>query len=40
MSTELVKVSPASVPAIGNSQSLPVLVEHAGPAARFAWDGV
>ena len=38
MSTELVKASEASVPAISGGQSLPVLVEHAGPAARFAWD--
>ena len=38
MPDELVKASSVSVPAIGGGQSLPVLVEHAGPAARFAWD--
>ena len=38
MSHELVKVPPASVPAISTRQSLPMLVERAGGAARFAWD--
>ena len=38
MSTDLVKASPASVPAIVSSASLPELVERAGGAARFAWD--
>jgi hypothetical protein len=38
VSTDLVRASPASVPATGNVASLPVLVERAGGAARFAWD--
>src|ERR1700736_5732479 len=38
MSTELVKASPISVPALIGQSVLPELVEHAGPAARFAWD--
>jgi integrase/recombinase XerD len=38
MSTELVKASSAGVPAASGGQSLPVLVERAGGAARFAWD--
>jgi integrase/recombinase XerD len=38
MSTELVKASTASIPATGNAASLPVLVERAGGAARFAWE--
>ena len=38
MSTELVKASPVNVPATGNAASLPVLVERAGGAARFAWE--
>jgi integrase/recombinase XerD len=38
MPDELVKASAVSVPTIDGGQSLPVLVEHAGPAARFAWD--
>src|SRR5271163_978536 len=38
MSNELVIASAASVPAIGKAASLPVLVERAGGAARFAWD--
>ena len=38
MPNELVKASVVSVPAIGGGQSLPVLVERAGAAARFAWD--
>jgi len=38
VSNELVKASSVSVPATGNAASLPVLVERAGGAARFAWD--
>jgi hypothetical protein len=38
VSTDLVRASPASAPATGNVASLPVLVERAGGAARFAWD--
>ena len=38
MADELVKASPVSVPAVGRQASLPVLVERAGGAARFAWD--
>jgi len=38
MDGDLVKTSSASVPAIGGGQSLPLLVERAGGAARFAWD--
>jgi site-specific recombinase XerD len=38
MANELVKASPVSVPAVGTQASLPVLVERAGGAARFAWD--
>jgi integrase/recombinase XerD len=38
MSTELVKASTVSVPAVIGKESLPVLVERAGGAARFAWD--
>jgi integrase/recombinase XerD len=38
MPNELVKVTVASVPAVSGSQGLPVLVAHAGAAARFAWD--
>jgi site-specific recombinase XerD len=38
MSTELIKATPVSVPAVGGGQSLPELVELAGGAARFAWD--
>lgn len=38
MGGELVKVSEANVPAAGDAASLPVLVERAGGAARFAWD--
>src|SRR5229473_2137436 len=38
VSNELVKASSISVPAVSGGQGLPVLVEHAGPAARFAWD--
>jgi hypothetical protein len=39
MPNELVKVSSARVPATGVEETLPVLVERAGGAARFAWDG-
>jgi integrase/recombinase XerD len=38
MPNELVPVSAESVPAVSGVQSLPVLVERAGGAARFAWD--
>jgi integrase/recombinase XerD len=38
MSTELVGTSAVSVPAVGDGQGLPVLVERAGGAARFAWE--
>jgi integrase/recombinase XerD len=38
MTNELVKASTASVPAIIAPASLPVLVERAGGAARFAWE--
>jgi integrase/recombinase XerD len=38
VSHELVKASPVSVPAIITPAALPVLVERAGGAARFAWD--
>ncbi len=38
MSTELVKASPVGIPAIVASASLPLLVERAGGAARFAWE--
>ncbi len=38
MPNELVKASTVSVPAVIDKASLPVLVEHAGPAARFVWD--
>jgi integrase/recombinase XerD len=38
MPNELVKASPVNAPVISGGQSLPVLVENAGPAARFAWD--
>ena len=38
MANELVKASTVSVPAVSGNPPLPVLVEHAGPAARFAWD--
>jgi integrase/recombinase XerD len=38
MPNELVKVSTVSVPAVIDKASLPVLVERAGGAARFAWD--
>src|SRR3954463_3825338 len=38
MPNELVLASSASVPAPSNASALPVLVERAGGAARFAWD--
>ncbi len=38
MGTELVKLSPVSVPAASGNAMLPELVERAGGAARFAWD--
>ena len=38
MNRELVTASAASVPATGNTASLPVLVERTGAAARFAWE--
>src|SRR5690242_12867449 len=38
MSTELVEVSAASLPAVGGGPGLPVLVERAGGTARFAWE--
>ncbi len=38
MPDEVVKITPASVPAPAAMPELPSLVEHAGPAARFAWD--
>lgn len=38
MPNELVKASVVNVPATNSTAALPVLVEHAGPAARFAWD--
>ena len=38
MSTELVMASSAERAGDGGGQSLPVLVERAGGAARFAWD--
>ena len=37
MGTDLVEVKPARLLA-GTKETLPVLVEQAGPAARFAWD--
>ena len=38
MGTEMVKASPMGVPATGGKPGLPVLVERAGGAARFAWE--
>jgi site-specific recombinase XerD len=38
MSNDLVKASPAAVPAVAAGHALPSLVERAGGAARFAWD--
>ena len=37
-STELVRAMAEGVPATGEAASLPVLVERAGGAARFAWE--
>ena len=38
MSTQLAKALSAGVPAAGEGPGLPLLVERAGGAARFAWD--
>jgi len=39
MGTELVKASEVIAPAIiGHQAALPVMVERAGPAGRFAWE--
>jgi integrase/recombinase XerD len=38
MPNEVVKASVVNVPAASSTAALPVLVENAGPAARFAWD--
>ena len=38
MGGELVKASVMNVPAVSTVESLPVLVERAGPAGRFAWE--
>ena len=38
MSTELIKALSITVPATGDAASLPVLVERAAAAARFAWE--
>src|SRR5262249_25880086 len=38
MSGELVKISPASIPAAKGGEPLPVLVKKAGEAGRFAWE--
>jgi site-specific recombinase XerD len=38
MGDELVKASPVAVPATGDATLLPMLVERAGRAARFAWE--
>jgi integrase/recombinase XerD len=38
MGNELVKIPRASIPAANGRHDLPVLVERAGGAARFAWD--
>src|SRR5438105_4929963 len=38
MPNELVKASPVNVPAVITQAELPVLVERAGGAARFAWE--
>jgi integrase/recombinase XerD len=38
VSNELVKASTVSVPVIGGPPGLPMLVERAGGAARFAWE--
>ena len=38
MSDELVKALSVTVSAVNDGPALPVLVEYAGPAARFAWE--
>jgi integrase/recombinase XerD len=38
MANDLVKATPDSVPAVSGGAVLPVLVERAGGAARFAWE--
>jgi len=38
MSTEIIPANAQTVIASKMETALPVLVEHAGPAARFAWD--
>src|SRR5262245_47797992 len=38
MANKIVKASAASTPATGTAASLPLLVERAGGAARFAWE--
>src|SRR5437763_2865022 len=38
MSTEIIPANAQTIIASKNETALPVLVEHAGPAARFAWD--
>src|SRR5437588_1229953 len=38
MSNELVRASSVSVPAVSGQAALPLLVERAGGAARFAWE--
>ena len=38
MSKELVSAATVSVPAASGTQGLPMLVERAGPAGRFAWE--
>ena len=38
MATEIVPINPPLAITPAQASNLPVLVEHAGPAARFAWD--
>jgi integrase/recombinase XerD len=38
MSTEIIPLSGRSTMRVVDASALPVLVEQAGPAARFAWD--
>jgi hypothetical protein len=38
MPNELIKASVVNVPATRSTAALPVLVEQAGPAARFVWE--
>ena len=38
MPNELIPAPSANIPASGGGKSLPVLVERAGPAGRFAWE--